>query len=495
MIIEIPSEYYNSVLADRKPYESRAEQIANISLPATIRADGSTGSNELISSASQSFNGGLVNNLKSKMGMALLPPSTSSFRLLPDPMLFKDIKDSEGAKEKIRAELSMNTDIINKDIEIQQIRDSLFTMIQQLIIVGSVVVEKIPNDGILVYPLKSFVTRLDSRGNPVAIVTHEKIIQLPKDITVKEIKDEYDLFTAYYVDDDGKWIMKQDIDGEIVGKEKSYKDYDALPVRYFGWNWLVGDQYHRPFAEDYYADMNQVDKLGKLNTEGAVISAKSVLMVDQRGGRTRTKDIADAANGDIIDGRADDVTAFQFNKNFDFQVSNEREATIKKELMKSFLDTGSVQRDAERVTAEEIRLMAQQLESSTLAGIYSKLSLQWSKWIVQKVMKEVKIEFEAIEPSILTGLDSLGRSQESQKLDGYMQRMTALELRHYIKDIELANRYADFEGINTVDLLKTTKEVESEMKAAQQQQAEQTLVDESAKSLGQGVGQQQQPAQ
>jgi len=489
MIIEVPSEYYNSVLSDRKPYENRAQSIADISLPSTIRVDGQSGSNEMLSSASQSFNGRLVNNLKSKMGMALLPPATSSFRLTPDQKELREtIGDNAAAIENIRSELSLNTDIINKEIEIQQIRDGLFSMLQQMIVVGSCVVEKIEGNGILMYPLKTFVVKLDSQGNPIAIVTKEVLHYLPEGITIAEEKENYELYTAYYLDSEGKWIRKQDIDGESVGDEQSFKDYDSLPVRYFGWGWLSGDDYHRPFAEDYYGDMNQVDKLSKLNTEGAVIAAKSILMVDQRGGRTRSKDVSEAENGDIIDGRADDVTAFQFNKNFDFQVSNEREAIIKKELMANFLDTGSIQRDAERVTAEEIRLMAQQLESSTLAGIYSKMALQWSKWIVQKIMKELSIEFEAIEPDVLTGLDALGRSQEAQKLDGYMQRMTALELRRYIKDTELANRYAEYEGINTVNLLKTQKEVEAEVKAQQEAQAKQALVESGANSLGAEAG-------
>ena len=81
---QLPSEFYNTNVADRSQYESRAETIATLTLPYLYRTDGGSGSTPFGSGPSQSFNGRLVNTLKSKMGMALLPPATSSFRLDAD---------------------------------------------------------------------------------------------------------------------------------------------------------------------------------------------------------------------------------------------------------------------------------------------------------------------------------------------------------------------------------------------------------------------------
>ena len=493
----VPSEWYNQGLSDRKPYEDRAQAIAEISLPYVLRADGADGGSELFKSVSQSFNGRQINNLKSKMGMALLPPATSSFRLKPDALGMVNIfQGNEKAIEKIRQQLSLNTDAINSEIEDQQIRSSLFDMLLQQIVVGSVIIEKNERSGITIFPLKTFTVDLDSQGEPIAMCIVEKLKQLPEGITPAEEKEEYDLYTLLALDKDtNKWIMKQDIDGEAVGEEKTYTDYDSLPFRYFGWNWVQGDKYHRPFAEDYYPDMEQIDKLAKLNTEGAVISAKSIILVNPRGGRTRKSDITKSRNGAVIDGSAEDVTSFQFNKNFDFQVSNDREDRLKREMQANFLDTGSVQRDAERVTAEEIRVMAQQLESSTLAGVYSKMALRWSKWIVTKVMEELKITFEAVDVSVLTGLDALGRSQEAQKQDNFMQRVSTLQLNHWIKENEVLQRYASFDGINTVGLIKTSEEVQKEQKAAQDEAAKQELMNSAAKSTGENVGKVAAPQQ
>lgn len=486
----VPSEFFNANLSDRKPYEDRAQLISEISLPYVFRAEGTDGGSALFKSVSQSFNGRQINNLKSKMGMALLPPATASFRLKPDAIAMVQLfQGNEAAIEKIRQQLSLNTDAISSEIENQQIRSSLFDMLLQQIVVGSVVVEKNERKGITIFPLRSFVVKLDSQGEPYAMCIVETLYQLPEGFTPKEVKDSYDVYTLLAIDKDtNKWIMKQDIDGEAVGEEKTYADYDALPFRYFGWNWVQGDAYHRPFAEDYYPDMEQVDKLAKLNTEGSVIAAKTVILVNQRGGRTRKADLTNAANGGVIDGSAEDISAFQLGKNFDFQVSNAREDSIKRELQANFLDTGSVQRDAERVTAEEIRVMAQQLEASTLAGVYSKMALKWSKWIVTKVMGELKIQFDAVDVDVLTGLDALGRSQEAQKQDGFMGRVTNLQLNHWIKENEVLQRYAAFDGINTVGLIKTSDEVAADQKAQQDTASKQMLLESGAQAAGKGAG-------
>ena len=496
MTTQLPSEFYNEKAAERKVYEDRAKEIARLTVPYLIREPSDSQTTRLKDTSNQSYGGRLINTLKAKMGMALLPPSTSSFRLYPNQ---EELQALTGGDEsniaKVNQVLSQAVDRINKEMELQQIRSSLFDVIAQLLVVGSVIVEKVPKRGIVVHPLQTFVVELDQKGEPIKMCIKEKLPaeSLPKDITPKDDKeDEYELYTIFDKQGDTKkWIMRQELDGEIIGQEKTYSDYMDMPFRYLGWTWMSGDKYHRPYAEDYYQDMLQLDKLAKLLTDGAIISAKSILLVNERGGRTRKDDIANSENGDVIDGVADDVTAFQLNKNFDFQVPMEREANLKKELASAFLMNQSVTRDAERVTAEEIRYMARELETSTLSGIYSKLALQWSKWIVHQVMKEMKIKFESIDVEILTGLDAIGRSQEAQKLDMFVQRAAALGLQHWLNESELLARYAQAENVNQVNLLKTPDQVQAEKQQAMQEQAAMMAAEGVAKGAGQAATQQQ----
>ena len=139
----LPSELYAQLEPDRKPYEDRAEDICSITLPYVFTDDSFNPNTDTPYTIAQSFNGALVSSLKAKVGMALLPPSTSSFRFKPDPKALLDLLGgSPEAMSNLNKELSLKTDAVNSEIERQQIRSDLFDMILHMLLVGSVVVEK-----------------------------------------------------------------------------------------------------------------------------------------------------------------------------------------------------------------------------------------------------------------------------------------------------------------------------------------------------------------
>lgn len=488
-----PQEFYNTYSSSRQSYEDRAKEISSYTLPYLFEEDSFTGSSSMRDKISQSFCGRLINTLKAKMGMSLLPPSTSSFRLEPDKESLMVL--SEGNPDfiaEVMAKMSSVTSQVTKEIEAQQVRDTIFDMLLQLIAVGSVIMEKIKDDGIMLHTLQNFAVELDSRGEAIAMCILEKKKSVPEGYSGEE-KDEYKLYTLVEKNfETNRWHLRQSVEGEDVGKEIIYT-YDKLPFQYVGWNWTTGDTYHRPYAEDYLEDMKQYNSLSSLLTQGSIIASKSVLMVDQRGNRTRIQDLVNAKNGDVINGNAADVTAFQLQKNFDFQIPMERLQDIQKNLSSAFLMNESVTRDAERVTAQEIRFMAQELETSSLSGVYSKLSKKVSKRIVQWIMQELKLEFKEVSINVVTGLDALGRSQEAQKLDSLVQRLASMNLMHYLNEAELIQRYASFEGIDVTGLVKSPTQVQQEMKQAQEQamlqQGGEALMQSAGQSAGQSIAQ------
>ena len=495
----LPSEWYEKYSKDRKIYESRAERFSDLTIPYAIVKDGSNESSSLSWSRSQGFCGGLVSTLKSKIGLALLPASTSSFRFSPDSdTLQKIYGENQSGKEELFAELSLQTQTINNEIEAQQIRGTLFQAIEQLLVVGSVIIEKEEDDGVVVHGLKSFSVKLNRKGQPLGICIYERLYELPEGVSPKEEKDEYELYTLCLKDVETKqWIVTQEVEGELVGTEETYKTDMDLPYRYLGWHWQTGEKYHRPYVETHYDTMEQLNMLAELLTRGALASAKVNWMVDERGGRTSKKELESSLTGDYLHGKAEDVTAVQLGKNYDFQVPMEREASLKKELAKAFLSNEAAARDSERTTAYEVRLMAQEIESSTMGGIYSAMSIGFNQWLVHQVMGELGIKFNTIGVDIITGLDALGRSQEAQKLDGFVQRLAQLELVNYVKSPELITRYASYDGITTAGLIKTSEEVAAETKAAQQQQ-QQAMAQESMAGATGGIIQdaaKQQPQQ
>lgn len=494
-----PSEFYKKYEKDRTPYETRAYQYAELTLPYIISKPGRNASTQTVYKRAQGFCAKQVNLLKSKIGMALLPPSSSSFRFAPDEKALQQIGVTDASREQLYAELSKAQATINKEIEAQQVRGSLFEIIAHQLIVGSVLVEKLPREGLLLHPLKSFTVKLGRTGKPEAFCFVEKLHTLPDGITSKEEKEEYELYTMVYFDNESKkWIEKQELDGEIVGKERTFKDYIDVPYRYLGWTWATGDKYHRPYIEDLYPDMEQLNYLAELLTRGSLAAAKVTFLVNEQQGFTDKRELEESLTGAYVHGRESDVGVVQAKKNYDFQVPMERESALKNELAEAFLSNKSATRQAERVTAYEVQLMAQELESSTLGGIYSSMSLEFSRWIVHQIMKELGIKFESQalnNVKILTGLDALGRSQESKQLDAYLQRVGALQAMDRINQGEVLRRYAEYENIETEGLIKTDAEVAKEREMAQQQMAQQQAQESVASKAGDMVQQAVAPNQ
>jgi len=429
----LPSEFYSQKEADRKQYETRAEEISALTLPYAMRKDGQSESTPMEDFHSQSYCGRAVNTLKAKMGMALLPPATSSFRITPSAEILAAMSLGEGSEQEMANAnklIAGATTVINAEIENQQIRESLFEVIVQLILVGSCIVEKIEGDGVILHTLKNYVVELDRKGRPTTMCIKEVLTRLPDGITVSEEKDEYELYTMLWLSDEqpDTWVMTQDIEGEVVGQETTFKT-DKLPFKYLGWTWMQGSE-----------------------------------------------------------------------KGQDMQIVAGYLSEIKRELASSFLLNESATRDAERVTAEEVRFMAQELETSSLAGIYSKLSRDWSGWLITQIMNELKLEFGTLEVNVITGLDALGRNVETQKLDGVMARLGNYELTGWIKEAELVSRIVSQQGVDSNNLIKTPDEKAQEEAQAQQaalKQQAQASVAESSGNIAQEVvkGQQKQAEQ
>lgn len=487
--LKSPREYYNKGLSKRKPFEDRAEDFAEVTIPALFRRSGSSGGDRLKDKYVQSLGAKLVKNLSSKITLTLVPPSASGFKLSPDlRSLQKLTGGNPDLLAQVNQEMSAGTDLINKQIEAQDIRKHVFTLIDHQNVIGACIMEKVPNKGIKIHGLRSIVVTLDDVGEAYEMCVYEKLKKLPPElIGLVEEKEEYELYTMCVRDENDVWTVYQELEDIIVGDIKTYKGMEC-PFSYQGMIWNIGEDYHRPFVEDYYGSLNSYNVLSKVLTQGAIIASKSLLFVDERGGRTRKADVANSENGDVIDGRADDVTSLQLNKNFDFQVPMQTRAEYRQELEEAFLAKNSITRQAERVTAEEIREMAKELENS-MAGVYATISNRITKQIVVWIMAELKLKFKTISVDVITGLNALGLSNEIAKLDGFLTRLGQMGKITWVKDAEIVNRYAMGYGINTVNLIKTPNEVQQEAKAQQQAIAQQQLVQSGADSLGKSAGQ------
>jgi hypothetical protein len=210
------------------------------------------------------------------------------------------------------------------------------------------------------------------------------------------------------------------------------------------------------------------------------------IFLNNPNGTTRTTDVARARNGDTVAGRPEDIKALQVEKFADFKVCWDATQKLESRLDQAFLRNASIQRQAERVTAEEIRLMARELEDA-LGGKYSILSQDFQLPLIKLVLNNLmktgeipKLPREDIRPVITTGMEALGRTHEQARIDqwlaGAVQLFTPQVVSQYISPTEYMSRSGTNYGVDTKGLLLTEDQVAQNQKTAQANQTMQEAI-------------------
>jgi hypothetical protein len=116
----------------------------------------------------------------------------------------------------------------------------------------------------------------------------------------------------------------------------------------------------------------------------------------------------------------------------DFKVALETITKLETRLEFAFLLNTAIQRNAERVTAEEIRYMANELETA-LGGLYSTLGQELQLPLVTRVMFQMERKRQLpvlpagmVKPTIVTGVEAIGRGNDLVNLKGFLEDIAVL---------------------------------------------------------------------
>lgn len=520
---ETAESIYQRLDADRHLFLTRARTCSELTIPGLIPPEGAN-STTVYPTPWQSTGAEGVNNLASKLLLALFPPNSPFFRLVIDEFALKEAAGSVAntnavAQLKTQMEKALGTveNQVMSEIETCAMRVGAFEALKHLVVAGNALVY-IPSDkgGLRVFHLANYVVERDSEGHPLTIITRERVSpsMLPDTIRVQAVdkhcketnKDrkairELDLYTLITRKSSGMWSSVQECKGITIDTTRGVFTDENLPYIPLRFHRIDGEHYGRGFVEEYIGDLKALDGLSRCIVQGSAMAAKVIFMVNPNG-TTKVTDISNAKNGDVIQGLKDDVHVFQMEKYADFRVASETALRIEQRLMTAFIMNRSVQRDAERVTAEEIRLMAQELES-TLGGVYSILSQELQLPVVnvlitrlQKQKRCPKLPKSLVRPAIVTGVEALGRGNDLTKLDqfvaGAQQTIGPDAVRQYINIPEYFKRRATALGIEDEGLVKTAEEIAQEQQQAQMSQLASTLGPNAVKAVGDNINQAQQ---
>lgn len=483
-------QLYTSLESSRWNYLDRARDCSRLTIPYIMPEEG-FGSHSRLNTPFQGVGARGTNNLASKLLLALLPPNAPFFRFKVDERALKD----EGAPPELLTEIEQTLreveDHIMDEIAKDSYRVGLHEALKHLIITGNVLLYMPEEGGLRVFHLDRFVVKRDPMGNVLQIATKEDIAYSALPQNVIDVIGNHDkgddetcsLYTAVCREGD-RWHIWQDINGVMIPDSEGYLKLDESPFIPLRWSTVHGSDYGRGYVEEYLGDLQSLEALTKAIVEGSAAAAKVLFMINPNG-TTRPRTLSEAPNGAIVQGNQQDVSVLQLNKFNDFRVAQETIAQIKERLAHSFLITSGQVRNAERVTAEEIRMLSQELEAA-LGGLYSLLSSEMQLpmikrliYILNKTNKLPKLPEKLVEPVVVTGIEALGRGNDLQKLDMFLAGATQIvgpeALASFLNVGEYFTRRATALGIKTDGLMKSQEEMQMEQQQAQQMQMMQQL--------------------
>lgn len=409
----------------------RNEQYAFWSIP-TIYADTEVrtgGRQQSVRRDFQSAGAMLANHLSSKIASLLFPSTQSFFRLdaavNTDEMaaaLAVDAKD-------LASGLATLENTAYRRIFLKASYHQLVHTMKLLICTGNALLYRdSQNTNMHAYSLRQYSMLRDGSGKVLDIILKERttVGQLPDTLrnTVYAGRDEYDyvcLYTRVHrqrrkVTD--IFVVTQQADSHQLDVNEEYPEAICpyIPVT---WNLVTGENYGRGLVEDYAGDFA---KLSELSEALALyeIEACRVLHMAAPGSQADIDSMAEQESGAWVAGDPSKVETYEAGDYNKIQALTADLNQIFQRLAPAFMYGGNV-RDAERVTAEEIRTQAEEANQS-LGGVYSVIADNLHIPLAHILCNEVNPEFVSeiiaggLTLSVLTGVAALGRSSDVNKL-------------------------------------------------------------------------------
>ena len=505
MLQQSAKERYETLKQHREHFLDRGQECSELTIPSLLPPDGFHSSTDLYNPF-QSVGARGVNNLASKLLLLLLPPNSPFFRLSVSGNAKRDLDQQKEIKSEVEKSLATIEREVSSKIEQLALRVSVFEALKHLIVAGNVLTY-LPKKGTMrVFPLTNFVCKRDASGNIIEIVIEETIHPTYLDgDTLERISqfedykpdEECELYTHIYKLNDKEFYTCQEVKGVKIESSQGTYPIDSLPYQALRMVRVDNEDYGRGYVEEFLGDLKSLEGLSQALIESAAASSKVVFMV-RPNSVTRKKDLANTRNGDIITGSADDVAVLQAQKQYDLQVVERSIAKLEERLSYAFLLNTAIQRDAERVTAQEIRYMAQQLETA-MGGIYSLLSQEFQLPLVTILMKRMSQANEipslpknSVKPTIITGVEALGRGNDLQKLREFVAEIANLAqvnpaVVQSLNTQDLIKRIATGLGIDTEGLVKSDEELAQEQAAQEDAMQNQQMMQMAEKAIAPAV--------
>lgn len=471
---------------------TRCENYARLTLPYICAPEGTETAEQ--DKGAVAIGPRLVNHLANKVVDTMFPQDRPFFTVALTPEAKQAIRQDVGEEneaafaESVRGATTNIEQVAMRKMNLTAYRPQAVEVVKHMIVTGNVLLRRLPNGKRIVYGIRDFAVRRSIDGEPT-----EAMLRDAKRVggLTKEQRDEYRavnpaakdsdncvLYTHFKLDSKGRWVRQQAVDNMPIG-EAAYFTKTDVPFLILTWTLARGENYGRGLVEDEITAFHNVDVCTLALIDMIAIMADVKFLVDP----ASTLDIEtlnNSARGSYHQGRKDDISTPDVARRLEIALLRDTIQAWEMELAKAFLLNSSATRDAERVTAEEIRFIARELESA-FGGLYSRLAVEWQQYEAEYAV--AKIDFKAemkgmvklFEVVITTGLESLSREGQLANLrwaiaDLQMLDTVPEDVRATINPLKFASFVFMNHTVNLSEFMFTQDEIAANRAAAMKQE-------------------------
>ena len=492
---------YDALSSNRNQFLQTAIDASKLTLPYLIKQDEEDSNYKTLITPWQSVGAKGVTTLASKLMLALLPPQTSFFKLQIDESTILSGELDPSIRSDLDASFSKIERTMMESIAASDDRVVVHQALKHLVVSGNAIIY-MDKDKLKLYPLHRYVVERDGLGNVIEIVTKEKVHKtlikgMLKEIDAKEVNRVDDESTGYSREDvdvytivkrdNNRFVWHQEVYDKIIPNSQGKAPLDTTPWLPLRFNSVDNEAYGRGRVEEFMGDLKSLDALSQAICEGSAAAAKVVFTVSPSS-TTKPSTLAKAGNGAIVQGRPDDIGVVQVGKQGDFSTAYQMIQQFERRLGEAFLVL--TVRQSERTTAEEVRMTQMELEQQ-LGGLFSLLTVEFlvpylnrKLSVFQKTGEIPRLPKNIVKPAIVAGVNALGRGQDRESLQMFMQTIAQTmgpeAISQYINPEEVVKRLAASQGIDTLNLVKTQEQLMQEQQQQFDQERAMSLTNQSA---------------
>jgi hypothetical protein len=468
-------ELWNQLEPNKAEALRRAERAASLTIPGLFMLQGQNTDKDAAGRLWQSIGALLVNNLVTRLMMTLFAPSRPFIRLDASGEVEKGAEARGVTSSDLRQILALAERKTTRSLDKHALRPKLHLLLKHLVVVGNVLaILDQKNKLIRALSLRYYCVKRDVAGKVLSAVIRERVCQdeLPMAMQGTTNEKEVDYFILVHRKaSTEKFEVTHWVNETLIpDMTRRWSEADC-PYRVLAWDVSDEANYGTSQVSDFEGDFMAAEDCSKALIVAAVLASEFRWILDPASGM----DVAEfegTPNGGVMPGRPEHVQLINAAREVAGAIEAQRAVLtdVTNRLGRAFVMTSAVMRDAERVTAEEVRQVATELETG-LGGGYSRLAVDLQLPLAKFLMALEDVDptgygegDDKIEITVVTGLDALSRNGDLENLKAWVGDIMQLasapeEITDPLKLRDLYNDLASPRGIDASKYLESEEEL------------------------------------